>query len=292
MRHRKSEAVTRSLALLTCPTRSGGIYSTANDLADLARNILLSTQLPPSVTRRWLKPMTHTSALTFSVGAPWEIYRTKSNITTGRTIDVYTKSGGIGSYTSLLILIPDYDVSLAVLAAGSNGIVVNYVAEMVVQTLIPILEQSARDEAAKILTGLYISETGDNSSISLNVDNGPGLVIERWISNGSNLLNTAEDYLQASSGAQVRSVRLYPTGLKDWEQCKTRAAYRAVFDISTQPDTTSRVFDQNVNTWETVDEATYGEISVDDFIFEFDSGSAVKYIEPRVLRSRLVKVQT
>lgn len=272
-------------------TRSGGIYSTANDLVDLGRNILLGTQPSPRITRQWMKPMTHTAALSFSVGSPWEIYRTKSNITTGRTVDVYTKSGGIGSYTSLIILIPDYEVSLAILTAGPNGIVVNYVAEMIVQTLIPALEQSARDEAANLLTGLYTSEAGDNSSISLTTDNGPGLLIDSWISNGSDLLQTAEEYLQASGGGHVRSMRLYPTTLKDTRNCQTRAAYRAVFDVSTELGSTARVFDQNVNAWENTDAVMYGEIGVDDIVFGFDPTGAASYIEPRVLRSRLAKVQ-
>lgn len=247
--------------------------------------------MPPLVTRRWLKPLAHTSALTFSVGAPWEIYRTMSNITTGRTIDVYTKSGGLGSYTSLLILIPDYGISIAILTAGPDGIVVNYVAEIIVQALIPALEKSAKDEAAKILTGLYTSESGGNSSISLTVDDGPGLVVESWTSNGSNLLQTAEEYLQATGGGHIRSMRLYPTSLKDSQSCQTRAAYRAVFDISTEPGSAPRVFDQSVNAWENIDEVSYGNISIDDFIFEFDSSGAVKHIEPRVLRSELVKVK-
>lgn len=292
MRHRKSSLVPTIyiFAPLIYLARSGGIYSTANDLVNFGRNILLSTQLPPLVTRRWLKPLAHTSALTFSVGAPWEIYRTMSNITTGRIIDVYTKSGGYGSYACLLILIPDYEISISILTAGPNGIVVNYVSEMIVQTLIPALEKSAKEEAANILTGLYTSETGGNSSISLTVDDGPGLVVESWTSNSSNLLQTAEEYLQATGGGHINSMRLYPTGLKDSQNCQNQAAYRAVFDLSTEPSSTPRVFDQNVNAWENIDEVTYGEISIDDFVFEFDSSGAVVHIEPRILRSTLVKV--
>jgi hypothetical protein len=277
--------------LLIHSARSGGLYSTANDLADLARNILLSAQLSPTVTRRWLKPLAHTSALTFSIGAPWEIYRTKSNITTGRTVDIYTKSGGIGSYASLIILIPDYEVGVAILTAGPNGKVVDYVAEMIIQTLIPQLEESARAEASETLTGWYISETGENSSISIIVDNGPGLVIESWISKGSNLLWVADKYLDASNSGQVRSLRLYPNALKDRMCYGSRAAYRAVFDIWTETGSEAAVFNQNTNPWASVDEAMYGNVAVDDFIFEFDSSGTASYVESRVLGSRLVRVR-
>jgi hypothetical protein len=239
-----------------------------------------------------MKPAAHTSSLAFSIGAPWEIYRTASNVTTGRIIDVYTKSGGIGSYTSLIILIPDNEISLAILTAGPNGIVVNYVAEMVVQALIPILENAARDETAKVFVGSYVSETGGNSSMSLAVDNGPGLIVESWISNGADLLQTAEAYLGATGGGKVRSVRLYPTALKDDHCNQNQASYRAVFDISTELGPAPRVFTQNINAWEIVDETTYGEVGIDDIVFEFDSDGTVKYVEARVLRSRLAKVKT
>lgn len=215
-----------------------------------------------------------------------------SNVNAGRTVDVYTKSGGIGSYTSIIILIPDYEISLAILTAGPSGNVVNYIAEMIVQSFIPVFENAAKDTAANIYAGSYISEKGENSSMSLTVDNGPGLIIERWISNGANLLQTAEAYLATTSGGKIRSVRLYPTALKD-DQCnQNRASYRAVFDISAESDPAPRVFTQNMNSWEVVDETMYGEVGIDDIIFGFDSDGTVKYIEARVLRSRLVKVET
>lgn len=277
--------------MLIHSARSGGLYSTANDLVDLARNILLSAQLSPTVTRRWLKPLAHTSALTFSIGAPWEIYRTKSNITTGRTVDIYTKSGGVGSYASLIILIPDYEVAVAILTAGPNGNVVNYIAEMIMQMLIPQLEKSARVEASDSLTGWYISETGENSSISIMVDNGPGLVIVSWISKGSNLLWVADEYLDTSNSGHVRSLRLYPTALKDRMCYGSRAAYRAVFDIWTETGPEGAIFKENTNPWASVDEAMYGNVAVDEFIFEFDFLGAASYVESCVLGSRLVRVR-
>lgn len=75
------------------------MYSSASDLAKFGRDILRSVQLSPSVTRRWMKPLAHTSELTLSVGAPWEILRIKSNISTGHSIDLYTKGGSLGRTT-------------------------------------------------------------------------------------------------------------------------------------------------------------------------------------------------
>jgi hypothetical protein len=264
------------------------MYSTSSDLARFGRDVLLSAHLAPSVTRRWMKPLSHTSALTVSVGAPWEIWRTRSNITTGNTIDLYTKDGSIGLYNSLLILIPDYQVAVATLTAGTEDSVINPIAEMVVQTIIPVLHQSAREEATKNLVGRYVSEGAFNSSVQLKADE-LGLVIETWISKGSDLLATAEAYSHMTNGGNVRSVRLYPTDLVDKIDDKIRMGYRALFDTGASMSSAMRVFDPDLNIWAKIDQNTYGRISVDEFVLELDAGGNAISIEPRVLGIRLMR---
>ncbi len=68
-----------------------------------------------------MKPQTHTSSMAFSVGAAWEIWRAKSNITTGRIIDLYTNSGSIGQDKTLLNLGPYQKLVISVLAAGTGS---------------------------------------------------------------------------------------------------------------------------------------------------------------------------
>jgi len=58
-----------------------------------------------------------------------------SNITTGHTIDLYTKSGSIGLYSSLLTLIPDYQVTVAILTAGPEDSVIETAAEIAAKHL-------------------------------------------------------------------------------------------------------------------------------------------------------------
>ena len=266
------------------------MYSSSSDLAKLGKDILCSAQLPPVVTRRWMKPLAHTSALTLSVGAPWEIRRIRSNISTGHTIDLYTKGGSIGLYNSLLILVPDYQVAVAILTAGTEESVTNIVAEMVAQTFIPVLHQVAREEARKNLAGVYVSDGGLNSSLQLNAD-GVGLLVERWINNGSDLLAVAEAYSQLTNGGKLKSVRLYPTDLVDEIDGGTRVGYRALFETGGSMREAVRVFDQDPNAWGMVDQNTYGRIGVDDFVFELDSDSNAISVEPRVLRTKLVRIQ-
>lgn len=268
----------------------GGMYSSSSDLARFGRDILRSAQLSPAATRRWMKPLAHTSALTLSVGAPWEIWRLRSNITTGHTIDLYTKSGSIGLYNSLLVLVPDYQVSVAILIAGTDDTILSPVAEMVVQAFIPVLHQVARDEAVRELAGVYISDGALNSSLQLNAD-GLGLLVEKWISNGSDLLAVAEAYSQMTNGGNLKSLRLYPTNLVDEINGRLRVGYRAAFEIGRSMIEAVRVFDQELSAWSGIDQNTYGRVGVDDFVFELGKEGSASFVEPRVLRAKLVRRQ-
>jgi hypothetical protein len=268
----------------------GGMYSSSSDLAKFGGDILSSAQLSPSITHRWMKPLAHTSVLTLSVGAPWEIWRVKSNISTGHAIDLYTKGGSYGLYNSLLILIPDYQVAVAILTAGKEESVINTVAEMVVQTLIPVLHQVAREEARRNLAGVYISDGSVNSSSQLSA-HGMGLLVEKWISNGSDLLAVAERYSQMTKGGNLKSVRLYPTGLVEQIEGGTRVGYRALFETGRSMREGLRVFEQDINAWGMVDDNTYGRIGVDDFVFELDAEGNAISIEPRVLRTKLMRTE-
>jgi hypothetical protein len=266
------------------------MYSSSSDLAKFGGDILSSAQLSPSITRRWMKPQAHTSALTLSVGAPWEIWRTKSNISTGHAIDLYTKGGSIGLYNSLLVLVPDYQVAVAILGAGTEESVLGTVAEMVVQTFIPVLHQVAQEESRRNLAGVYISDGSVNSSSQLSAD-GMGLLVEKWISNGSDLLAVAERYSQITNGGDLKSVRLYPTGLVEQIDGGTRVGYRALFETGRSIREAVRVFGQDLNAWGMVDQNTYGRIGVDDFVFELDAEGNAISVEPRVLRAKLMRAK-
>lgn len=56
--------------------------------------------------------------------APWEIRRlpvladTKYN--TSRIVDIYSKAGDIGQYSTFFGLVPDHKIGISVLAAGDN----------------------------------------------------------------------------------------------------------------------------------------------------------------------------
>lgn len=266
------------------------MYSSSSDLAKLGNAILNHTQLSPLQTRRWLKPLAHTSSLELSVGAPWEIWRTDSGTTDAWTVDLYTKAGNLYAYNSLLILIPDLQVTVAVLTAGPDHTFDNDIADIVVKTFLPELEKVSRKQAAQKLGGTYTSST-INSSLLLSVDDGPGLVVEKWISNGSDIVATAQAYSEATSGVGLESVRLYPMGPQSSTENGFQAAYRAVFQADTKAGSQQgRLFRSEVGTWTSIDLLIYGRNAVDDFLFHMSNNGTALSVEPRALNISLSRV--
>ena len=71
------------------------MFSNTVDMLAFSEAILSNKLLSPIETRKWMKPISHTSSLGYSVGAPWEILRSNTLTKDRRVIDVYTKSGDL-----------------------------------------------------------------------------------------------------------------------------------------------------------------------------------------------------
>lgn len=250
----------------------------------VGQSILNNEVLSPVVTRNWMKPVTHTGDLQLSVGMPWEIIRANVD---GRVVDLYTKSGDVGVYASLLVVIPDYNAGFATLAAGGDDIQVSAVtADLIIDAFLPALEQAARDQATTQLAGSYRSSEL-NSSIELSVDAGkPGLGIKSLISNGTDVVAALTDFLQLVD----TDIRLYSTDLSaDTNSTTTVASYRAVFPEVASTGT--GIFSQawNKGTWFNLDSTMYYEIGIDEFLFTFDSDGKATSISPRSWRIELYR---
>ncbi|KAL3954280.1 hypothetical protein ACCO45_012236 [Purpureocillium lilacinum] len=237
---------------------TGGLYSSSHDLAVFGRALLTSKQLSRLATRHWMKPHSHTASPSASVGAPWEIARTRSRVTSGYAVDLYTKSGSDGQYNALLVLVPEFQVVVSLLAAGpDSGPVVTAAAETVLQALLPALD-------------------------------GVRLLVTQWISNGVDVRQVAQAYADATKGGVIESIRLYPTGL----YAPGKAAFRAVLQTVPSDFNSSipRILDPRASQWSAMDQLMYGEVAVDDFVFRLDGHGRAVAVEPRVLRQTLQRV--
>lgn len=262
---------------------AGGIFSSAKDMATFGRAILNSTLIPRALTRKWMKPSTHTSSLDYSVGAPWEILSFGDD----RPIDLYTKSGDIGVYSSVIALSPDHNAGFTILGAGtSTHESLALASDLISATLIPALEHSAKAQARNRFAGTYtLSSPGNgNSSISIITDDGPGLRVTSWINNGANMLKAFAALNKISDPSQL-SIRLYPTGLESPGQISFRAVVPPSMPPGIGPFTSSCI------TWVTVDSQVYGNVGIDEFVFDVDADGDAVSVSPRALRTVLQRTR-
>ncbi|BAE55453.1 beta-lactamase/transpeptidase-like protein [Aspergillus flavus] len=261
-------------------TAAGGLYSSTKDMSIVGRAILNSTLLRPSLTRRWMKPRAHTSSLEVSVGAPWEIF----TLTNPRLIDLYTKQGDLGMYSSMLALSPEHDVGFTILAAGeSTTEAVTLITDLTINTLIPALEDAAREEANTQFAGEYSSA---NASIKITTDDQPGLKVTEWTNESVDVRQLLVSKLGLQNASDL-SVRLYPSGLK----APGRVGFRAVFQDNSEGDSGIGPVTRACTTWSSVDSIIYGNVGADEFVFGVDGSGRAVSISPRALRVEIPRVE-
>lgn len=278
-------------------TSGGGFYSSTEDLTNFGKAILEHRLLSPLETRKWMKPTEHTSSLGLSIGEPWEIMRTQGLTSDGRVIDLYTKSGDLGSYDGMLVLIPDFGVTFALLMGGPNAssVAVQLGVGQLIEALIPVLDAAAKEEAKKNFAGKYKDEE-TNSTVTLSIDDGPGLRITELVMRDVDVLENFALYSSPTSKADPSAKvevtpRLYNSGLKT----DTQIGFRGIFEtgsveedaqldekLSFNPGASCQAFFK-------LDRTVYGMNSIEDFVFSTSDDGCADGLEARFWRVKLAR---
>ncbi|KAI1869013.1 hypothetical protein JX265_003072 [Neoarthrinium moseri] len=272
---------------------TGNMYSSANDLATLGREIFRYTLLSKSQTRRWFQPAALTSDFQASIGYPWGVRRIQlgSGTDANRVVDSYGKAGSINQYQALMVMIPDYDVGIVALLAGRWPGNANWdIADQIGNILLPALETTAQQQADAAYAGTYTSADPDlNSTIVLSTDySRPGLGIDRWISNGTDMIPVAVRYT-LNYNVTSPMIRLYPTLLESNSSGAMRRAFKAVVENLDATDQTDKMFSTSCGSWVSQTTAVYADMPLDQFVFEYGDDGRVVSIEPLALRVALKK---
>ena len=270
---------------------SGGLLSTTNDMAKFGVGILNSTLLPDDETRKWLKPVSHTAHLEYSIGRPWEIMRYTHS--SGVVTDIYTKLGDSGAYSGFIVLLPDYNAGFSILS-GSTSIqrfsVVTEIAEVVTSFIVPALAAQASKEAEKKFAGVYNSTVpGLESSLALSVNQtegaAPGLVVSSWISNGTDVLAALPPSLGPGPYRLVLSISDSESGTE---------AFRLVTSLDAPIPPSAEVpkglftsMSYLAADWILLDSPTYGGIGVSLFVFKIGSDGNAEEVRPEAFRVSL-----
>jgi CubicO group peptidase (beta-lactamase class C family) len=247
---------------------TGGLLSTSSDVAKFGINILNSTLLESDQTRKWLKPVSHTARLQYSVGRPWEIIRYSHP--SGHVTDMYTKLGDSGAYSSLMVLIPDYGAGFSILSASTlqtRAEILSVIAETIADSLLPALQAQAGVEAEHNYVGTYTSTVhGLNSSLTLihnqTESSPPGLIISSWISNGTDMTT------RFSGAFGPAPWRLLPSIA---DPTNGKAAFLLVSKTDAPSLQSPGLFSGtfiDFQDWVNVGSLTYGDIGVGSFVFD------------------------
>lgn len=191
---------------------SGGLWSTPNDLLKLLQSILANKLLSQRQTRRWLQPRAHLPSLHQSVGESWEILRPSDlDVKTPRPVNIFTKTGGVTGYAAYIAIIPEYNISLTINAAGGRANnAVSTLFPLIVKPLVAYADKLAQEQVAEKYAGVYRSIASDTTkTLTLTIDNGPGLAITDLVMNGVPVLPS----LAAMQNIPYESLsaRLYPS---------------------------------------------------------------------------------
>ncbi|KAI1265503.1 beta-lactamase/transpeptidase-like protein [Xylariaceae sp. FL1019] len=272
---------------------AGGFYSNTNDVLSFGTGILKNKLLPPHVTRSWMKPETSTSSPGFQLGGLWEIMRSDTVTEDQRLIEFYTKSGDLGTYNNIMVLIPDYDLVITLLSAGgeSSYDMVDFATSRIVRSLLPAIEAASKRQADANYVGTF-TDDATNSSITFFLDDAPGMVVSDWIMNGINIIEAYPTFASLSTTVVKEDirVRLYPTNLKAGNQTE----WRAVFSTGTKEsiaerDSGSYYQGGSCVTWASMDRKVYGFKSLDEFIFETNSNGKALELNLRLFNITLRK---
>lgn len=275
------------------------MYASTNDISTLGRAILSSQLIKPSLTRRWLNPVTFSADFAASVGAPWGVRRIQLDpvVQPYRSISVFTKAGTFKRYTAFLTLLKEYNLGFSIMMAGEAPVSNFMIADMLGASLIPAYDAAAREEADQLFSGIYVANGTSampNSTMVITTNpEKPGLGIVQWTSNGTDMIESAIQLQSGSSSAALKAeARLYYTQLETKaKNGQMRQSWKAVFEDTGYPSAPGpMLFSTGCGAWVGLTGVTYGSLPLDEFVFDFDSNGRVVSVTNLALRSTLYKV--
>lgn len=178
-------------------------------------------------------------------------------------------------------MVPAYDFGFTILtASATSSNAWEDLTNVIAAKILPVLEQVGREQAKKRFTGTYTSSTL-NSSLTLVIDGQPGLKVTQWISNGTDLKGTL--FVDALLGSDFR---LIPNELYGLESGKI--GFTGVYQVpKTKASNNSTDFFLECASWFGVSSLTYGNIGLEQFVFEINGGNG----DARSVASKALRIE-
>ena len=256
---------------------TGGLYSTSNDLSKFLRYVLTHYNgLTPSLN--WLQPFSWGTGTSSFFGMPWEIFRSSDMLPyTRRPVTFATKAGGLPGYTSIIVLMPEYDLGITILLASPIGII-GLIREEVTVPLARGAEVICQSDLKKHYTGTFDSDQV-NSTITLAQDPSRGLHVVEWISNSTDMFPRVQWWMrQSMQPPEHYHLQLVPTLLYKDEQKQEGEVWRLLM-VPKRPEK-----EAETDYWDDycithVDELRYGGLPLNEVVFWGEEDDEVQEVE-------------
>lgn len=251
-----------------------GLTSSITDLAALGQALLRTDLLEADQLRHWLKPVSSTSNLRNAVGRPWEVYH-YGQTAIDPIIDVYTKSGTVGRYSSYFGLVPSVNVGFAILAVDfeQEAPDLNAYADILLAALEGVAALGYMQADVNI-AGTYKAPLNGELKLKLT-ESDPGIAVTTFSTNGTDWLKSIAE-LAGIEKPEYLDLRLYPTGLQEeLDNDGKRQVFQGVIQDK------SALVDAGTPTcisWQTVGEVKVHGVPADRFILRFDGDGVVEEV--------------
>lgn len=178
---------------------------------------------------------------------------------------------------------PDFHFGFTILLASTINepgatTLVYFIMEMIASTILPEIDNIGKDQANATFGGYFVDKN-TNSSLTITVDDQPGLRVSTWVNNSAQLLQP----LGGSGNGTYTDFRLQPNHLYTGDKVGFTGFWQTV------PGPAYPGFvNLNCGRWSIAGEVTYGNVAVEEFVFNIDgtTGKAIG-VEPKALRTVL-----
>lgn len=238
-----------------------------------------------SPTLNWLQPAAWSSGSHSSLGYPWEIFRTTDILpNTKRPVTFYTKSGGLTSYYSYSIVIPQYDIVLFMAVAGDLT-ALNTIFTEILNPLVIAAEAEALSQLKASYAGVYTTtEKTLNSSITLTQTDPRALYITSWISNSTDVLAALIPLVATKAGTSGEIyLQLQPTFETRRRGSETGEVWRFINVIDDYDSPTNATTVWNDYCVSNVDPLSYGKVPLNEVVFWRSSSSPTSKVSELTL---------
>jgi CubicO group peptidase (beta-lactamase class C family) len=279
---------------------TGGIYCSSSDMSLFLRYILTDYLNIANTKMNWLLPISYTSSVQAFYGMPWEIFRTERILSSG-PVTFFTKGGGLPGYSTLIFLVPEYDLGITIFTAG-NREMLDELRERVTVPLVRAAHGLAARQAGEKYAGIYsfssLSQTPTqsseklNSTLTLTLSAEHGLEITNWISNGTDMLTLIPLAFHLPAGSTFHS-QLIPTQRYRDETRKRGQKWRIALTVTPESgDGDRKVWEEFCST--DVDTLIYAGKPVNEVVFweeeeNAEEGGRVSGLELTAFRVNLTR---